>query len=229
MNLEGTTLSTLAKPWSRRELLRASSGMASLGLPFAARFGLGASSLLANAYAQEKRRPTPSQTEGPYYPVREPKDADFDLLKNGALSYTKGQAAWVEGTVLDTEGRPLKGASIEIWQCDEDGHYDHPSDGSKADPAFQGFGRVRLDESGGFVFRTLKPAPYTGRTPHIHAKIKLGKQELLTTQFYVQGEAGNAKDMIWRRLSAEDKSAVTSPFILGSDGFRASYSVIVRV
>ena len=200
----------------------------SLGLKAAGTaLGLNASTLTAAAQAQN-RRPTPSQTEGPFYPVIEPKDADFDLLKNGSLSYAKGQPSWVEGVVTDLEGKPLKGGVIEIWQCDEAGHYDHPRDGATIDPAFQGFGRVRLDENGRFLFHTIKPVPYPGRTPHIHAKIKLGNRELLTTQFYVEGEPGNARDMVWRRLDAQDRAAVSSSFLAGKDGLRASYSIAVK-
>ena len=59
------------------------------------------------AQAQTARRFTPSQTEGPFYPVALPKDSDFDLLKNGNLSYGQGQAAWVSGTVTDIDGKPV--------------------------------------------------------------------------------------------------------------------------
>ena len=179
--------------------------------------------------AQAKRRATPSQTEGPYYPVKEPRDADFDLLKNGDRSYSKGRASWVEGVVTDLDGRPLNGGIIEIWQCDENGHYDHPSDGSKIDPTFQGFGRVRLNAEGEFRFRTIRPSPYVGRTPHIHVKIFLGSKELLTTQLYVADDPGNAKDGIWRMLSESDRAAVTSAFVPVADGLRAQYTLSVRV
>ncbi len=179
--------------------------------------------------AQAKRRATPSQTEGPYYPVKEPRDADFDLLKNGDRTYSKGRASWVEGVVTDLDGRPLNGGIIEIWQCDENGHYDHPSDGSKIDPAFQGFGRVRLNAEGEFRFRTIRPSPYVGRTPHIHAKIFLGGKELLTTQLYVADDPGNAKDGIWRRMSEADRASVTTPFLPVADGLLAQYSLMVKV
>jgi protocatechuate 3,4-dioxygenase, beta subunit len=176
-----------------------------------------------------KLRPTPSQTEGPFYPLREPKDADFDLLRNGDRQYTKGTRAWVEGRIVDVDGKPLKGGVIEIWQCDESGHYDHPADGAKMDPNFQGFGRVQLDSSGQFKFRTIKPAAYSGRTPHIHAKIKLGKSDLLTTQLYVQDDPGNQRDGIWRRLNEADKAGVTQPYVVVSDGVKASYQLVVQV
>lgn len=179
------------------------------------------------APAQTRVRATPSQTEGPYYPVTEPKDADFDLLRNGSLIYAKGHAAWVEGVVTDLDGKPLSGATVEIWQCDEAGHYDHPRDGSRNDPSFQGFGRMLLNASGEFRFHTIKPVAYVGRTPHIHAKIKLGNRELLTTQLYVAGDPGNARDGIWSRLAAEDRALVTAPFTPAADGLRARYALAV--
>ena len=113
-------------------------------------------------------------------------------------------------------------------QTDEAGHYHHPGDGDRADAAFQGFGQVTLARDGRFRFRTLKPAPYTGRTPHIHVKVRLGGRELLTTQFYVQGDPGNARDALWRRLDAEAQAALTRPFVPGPDGFSADYAVVVR-
>jgi protocatechuate 3,4-dioxygenase beta subunit len=155
-------------------------------------------------------------------------DADHDLLRNGSREYAKGRAAWVEGTVLDRSGKPLKGGVVEIWQCDADGHYDHPRDGSRMDAAFQGFGRVTLDGEGRFRFRTIRPSPYVGRTPHIHAKVKLGRQTLLTTQLYVEGDPGNARDGIWRRLSEAERASVTVPYANAADGLKATYRIVVR-
>ena len=173
------------------------------------------------------RRPTPSQTEGPFYPVSLPRDADFDLLRNGALAYGRGQPAWLEGSVTDLQGRPVAGAQVEIWQCDETGHYHHPGDGGRADPAFQGFGRVSVGSGGGWRFRTIRPAPYSGRTPHIHVKVRLGRHELLTTQLYVAGEPRNERDFLWRRLDAEQRRALTVPFERTSDGLRAAFAIVV--
>jgi len=175
------------------------------------------------------RRPTPSQTEGPFYPVQIPKDSDFDLLRNGALAYGRGQPAWVDGSVTDLEGKAVSGAQVEIWQCDEAGHYHHPGDGGKADPAFQGFGRVTVGADGQFRFRTIRPVAYSGRTPHIHVKVRRGKGELLTTQLYVAGDPGNERDGLWRRLGAQDQAAVTVPFMPSSDGMRATFPIIVVI
>lgn len=172
------------------------------------------------------RRATPSQTEGPFYPVELPRDSDADLLRNGAVDYRRGQPAWVAGVVTDLQGRPVRGAQVEIWQCDHAGRYHHPGDGGRADPQFQGFGRVTVGSDGGYRFRTIKPVPYTGRTPHIHVKVKLGTRELLTTQMYVAGDPNNERDFLWRRLGAS-QDLLTVAFQPGGDGLRARFDIAV--
>ncbi|MDO9400848.1 MAG: protocatechuate 3,4-dioxygenase [Polaromonas sp.] len=181
----------------------------------------------ARAQAVSARTLTPSQTEGPFYPVRLPQDSDHDLLRNGRLDYRGGQATWLDGRVTDAAGKPLAGAQVEIWQCDENGHYHHPGDGDRADAAFQGFGRVIVGADGTYRFRTIRPVPYTGRTPHIHVKVRLGARELLTTQLYVAGEAGNARDFLWQRLSPAAREAVTVPFERRQDGWQARFPITV--
>ena len=193
-----------------------------------------AGALLPTAWAQAAGRSplalTPSQMEGPFYPVALPADTDADLLRNGALDYRPSQVAWVEGVVKDPDGAPVAGAVVEIWQCDDHGHYHHPGDGSRADKAFQGFGRVTVGADGRYRFKTLKPVPYTGRTPHIHFKVKLGPHHLLTTQLYVAGHPGNAQDGLWRRLSATERAALTVPFEpdrTTPGGVKAQFPIVV--
>ena len=187
-----------------------------------------APALLLGVHAQPAtRRATPSQTEGPFYPVALPNDTDADLLRNGTLRYAAGEPATVAGSLTDLDGRPLAGAQVEIWQCDAAGHYHHPGDGGRADPSFQGFGRVQADAQGRWQFRTIRPVPYTGRTPHIHVKVRSGRRELLTTQLYVEGDPHNARDGLWRSLSAQDRAAVTVPFRRGADGLAAEFPIVV--
>ncbi|MGH8830845.1 MAG: intradiol ring-cleavage dioxygenase [Polaromonas sp.] len=183
----------------------------------------------AHAQPAPPRRATPRQTEGPFYPVTLPQDADFDLLRNGALNYTHGQASWLEGSVTDLDGKPVRGAQVEIWQCDHAGHYDHPGDGGRIDKAFQGFGRVTVNAQGEYRFRTIRPVAYGNRTPHIHMKVKLGGRELLTTQLYVAGEPLNQRDFLWRNLPGDDaRAALTVPFTPAPDGLRALFQVVVE-
>lgn len=180
------------------------------------------------ARSAEPLRLTPAQSEGPFYPVELPQDSDFDLLRQGDLRYLRGQPSWLEGTLRDPDGRPVRGASVEIWQCDVDGHYRHPRDGSRADPAFQSFGRVTVDGEGRYRFHTIRPVAYSGRAPHIHVKVKLAQRTLLTTQLYVEGDPGNPTDGLWRSLRDPlDRAALTVPFKPAADGLRAQFAIVV--
>jgi protocatechuate 3,4-dioxygenase beta subunit len=180
-----------------------------------------------NTAHNSARRLTPAQTEGPYYPVSLPADTDADLLRQGSTAYAKGQPCWLQGQVSAANGMPLAGAVVEIWQCDAEGRYRHPGDGDRADPAFQAFGRVQADAQGRYRFRTIRPVAYSGRTPHIHLKVKLAQRTLLTTQVYAAGDAGNARDFLWRSLSEADRAALTVAFEPAADGQRAEFNIVV--
>lgn len=212
-----------AAPERRLLFARAGRVAAALALPA---LWLGPRAAAAGAL-----RPTPRQTEGPFYPRTRPAEADADLTEVGGRAYGLGQPVWLDGSVRDLDGRPLRGATVEIWQCDPHGRYHHPDDGGgRADPGFQGYGRVTVDDEGRYRFRTLRPSPYVGRTPHIHVKLRLGERELLTTQLYVEGDPGNARDGLWRSLSdPQDRAALTRPFVPGEGGsLRASFPIVVQ-
>ena len=207
---------------SRRRLLHRSCGIVAwLAMP----------ALLpgVRAAAPSARRLTPSQTEGPFFPRQLPTDSDGDLMRVGTRSAAQGQATWLEGQVTDLQGRPVRGARVEIWQCDRAGHYHHPGDGDAADPDFQGFGHVMVDADGRYRFHTLRPAPYSGRTPHIHVKVRLAARELLTTQVYVEDEPGNVRDGLWQSLrDPTDRAALTVAFRQLADGaLQARFPIVV--
>jgi protocatechuate 3,4-dioxygenase beta subunit len=123
---------------------------------------------------------------------------------------------WVSGRVLDPRGEPIRNAVVEIWQCDATGVYLHSGSGgniSKRDRNFQGYGRFLTGSSGEYVFRTIKPVPYPGRTPHIHYKVKRRGKEVLTTQCFIKGHPGNVKDGVWREVGDDKaRSLVTVDF-----------------
>ena len=147
----------------------------------------------AGAFAEELVK-TPKQTEGPFYPDKLPLDTDNDLLIiNDGITPGVGEITHLTGKILDAAGQPVNGAVIEIWQCDANGAYLHSRTGNKAkqDRNFQGFGRFATNRKGEYYFRTIKPVPYPGRTPHIHVKVKKGSKELLSTQCDIQGHPGN--------------------------------------
>jgi protocatechuate 3,4-dioxygenase, beta subunit len=167
------------------------------------------------AFADELVR-TPKQTEGPFYPNKLPLDTDNDLLiVNDSITPAVGKVTHLTGRVLDAKGSPIRNALVEIWQCDAKGVYLHTADSGRKEPDknFQGFGRFLTGPSGEYYFRTIKPVPYPGRTPHIHFKIKKAGKELLTTQCYVKGEPGNNRDFIYLAIrDPKARAAVTVDF-----------------
>ncbi|HKU98775.1 MAG TPA: protocatechuate 3,4-dioxygenase [Vineibacter sp.] len=147
--------------------------------------------------------PTPAQTEGPFYPVVLPLDADNDLVQvQGVSSPAGGIVTHISGRVRNATGQPITGARVEIWQCDAQGLYDHPgqSDLARRDRGFQGFGRTATQADGVYRFRTIRPVAYSGRTPHIHFRIVAPDGRRLTTQMYVAGEPGNERDGVLRAI-----------------------------
>ncbi len=184
---------------------------------FLARTALGAAFSAVPGLFAEALTSTPRQTEGPFYPDKLPLDTDNDLLiLNNAATPALGEVTYLSGRILDARGEPIRGALIEIWQCDANGAYLHSRSGNaaKRDGHFQGFGRFITGSTGEYLFRTIKPVPYPGRTPHIHLKVRRANKDLLTTQCYVKGHAGNEKDGIWKSVKDEKaRAAITIDFV----------------
>ena len=187
---------------TRRNLIRNSFSLA----PFFSSPGLMAETLIL----------TPLQTEGPFYPDIMPLDTDNDLIViNDSLTPAVGKIAYLRGKVTDIKGNPQRNALIEIWQVDNHGVYLHTRGGSreKLDRNFQGYGRFLTDSKGNYFFRTLKPSPYSGRTPHIHVSVSAQGKQKFTTQCYIKGEPRNQKDFILRRVKdAKARNSLIVPF-----------------
>jgi protocatechuate 3,4-dioxygenase beta subunit len=146
---------------------------------------------------------TPAQTEGPFYPDKLPLDTDNDLLiLNDSINPGVGEVTYLSGKILGMNGLPIRNAVVEIWQADNNGAYLHSgsSNGDKRDSHFQGFGRFTTGSSGEYLFRTIKPVPYPGRTPHIHFAVKVPGRDKFTTQCYIKGHPQNEKDGIYKSV-----------------------------
>ncbi|MGK0188156.1 MAG: protocatechuate 3,4-dioxygenase beta subunit [Verrucomicrobiales bacterium] len=155
---------------------------------------------------------TPSSTEGPFYPDKMPLDTDNDLIiLSDHTTPAVGTITHLTGQVMDVKGNPIRNALVEIWQCDSHGVYLHTGSSDdnkeKQDKDFQGYGRFLTDRKGRYYFRTIRPSPYVGRTPHIHFAISQGNRRILTTQMYVQGDPGNAKDGLVKKISDPNQLA----------------------
>jgi protocatechuate 3,4-dioxygenase beta subunit len=191
---------------SRRKVLQQVAGMGALAFAMPWRSALAALS------------PTPEQTRGPFYPLTLPLDRDADLTRvKGAKGRASGQVIHVVGRVLDRDGKPIRRATIELWQANSRGRYDHPRDINPAplDPNFQGYARLETDDDGRYRFKTIKPGAYpmnpvnptAVRPPHIHFDV-VGKRDHLVTQMYFPGESLNAGDRIFAALGNDKAAAI---------------------
>jgi len=120
--------------------------------------------------------------------------ADADLTA-GHAGEPLGERIVVTGRVLDSDGRPVPDALIEIWQANASGRYAHAVDDHPAplDPNFTGGGRCVTDSLGRYRFVTIKPGPYpwgnhynAWRPAHIHFSLfgRAFTQRLITQMFF---------------------------------------------
>jgi protocatechuate 3,4-dioxygenase, beta subunit len=188
-------MASFSAVFGRRRFLQGGAAVGAMAL-------FGSECLTSEAFAEELLR-TPPLTEGPFYPDNLPLDTDNDLIIiNDSITPAVGEITHLSGRVLDAGGSPLKDATVEIWQCDAKQVYLNTRDSvpkaKQRDANFQGFGRFTTGSSGEYRFRTIKPVAYPGRpAPHIHFKVKKGDRELLTTQLFIRGYPGNARDGVY--------------------------------
>ncbi len=185
--------------------------------------------------AQGSRNALPSMTDGPFYPPRrwrerDPNAADWDAdltrVKRGSqVAVARGEHLALLATVMDRQGRVIDGAEVEIWQCDTRAVYQHPDvrvAPDEADRGFQGFGAATSNRQGELRFRTIRPVPYPGRTPHIHVKLRHATFGEWTSQLFIAGDPGNERDFLWRSLSRAARDAVAMQLqpLNSEDGLR---------
>jgi protocatechuate 3,4-dioxygenase beta subunit len=162
------------------------------------------------------RRSIASMTDGPFYPPRAWREqwADWDadlsrVQRGGRVLVASGEHLGLALQLADVNGRIVDGAEVEVWQCDALAAYRHPgvrlADG-RYDEGFQGFGATRSGSDGRLQFRTIRPVPYPGRTPHIHIKLRHASFGEVSSQLFIAGDPGNARDFLWRALQADDRA-----------------------
>lgn len=178
------------------------------------------------AIGADERPPTPRMTEGPFYPRSFPRDSDADLTRiAGHAKRAMGTPLAVSGRVVDRRGAPRANARVEIWQCDATGQYHHVGEPG-GDTDFQGWGAVVTDAEGRYAFTTIRPVPYSGRTPHIHFTVLEQGRRSLTSQMFVEGEPGNARDGLYRYLGADAK-LVTMKLEKAGEGLSGSLDIVM--
>jgi protocatechuate 3,4-dioxygenase beta subunit len=130
-------------------------------------------------------QPTPRQMEGPFFKPRSPQRTSF--LEAGL----RGTRMVVSGQVLSTSCKPVVGALLDFWQCDDAGEYDNTG--------YRLRGHQFSDSAGRYRLETIVPGVYPGRTRHIHIKAQAAGGPILTTQLYFPGEPENQRDFLFRQ------------------------------
>ncbi|MBY0336729.1 MAG: protocatechuate 3,4-dioxygenase subunit beta [Acetobacteraceae bacterium] len=128
-------------------------------------------------------------------PVHYPVQSDMSQVNGRAAM---GERIIVAGRVLDEDGRPVRGAMVEVWQANAAGRYHHPRDQHDAplDPNFEGRARLFTDEEGWYRYTSIRPGAYPWRNHHnawrpVHIHYGLfgaGLAQRMITQMYFPGD-----------------------------------------
>ncbi|MBC7541323.1 MAG: carboxypeptidase regulatory-like domain-containing protein [Candidatus Sericytochromatia bacterium] len=150
--------------------------------------------LLGTSAAMAWVRPTVPNILGPYHR----KGAPYRTKLNTANE--PGKPLIIKGLVTDTNGKPVAGAVVDVWQADDGGHYDN--DDAAHPPSANTFklrGQMKTDASGRYEFETIVPGQYdmepgVKRPSHIHYIVTQPGFVPLTTQLYFKADPHLAAD-----------------------------------
>ena len=122
-----------------------------------------------------------------------------------------GEVLLFSGSVTSTDGAPLAGALVDVWQDNGAGEYSHFHPGV---PENNLRGRLLTDADGRFELETILPVPYevpndgavgallaalgqsAFRPAHVHFKVSHGTAQPLTTQIYFAGDPWLEDDVV---------------------------------
>src|SRR5256885_11776589 len=189
---------------------------------------------------------TESTIFGPFYREGAP-----ELPTGATISQDdRGEPVVVTGQVLSTDGTPIPGALLDIWETDENGLYEQ-QDPEQPDMNLRG--KFRTDSEGRYSFVGIKPVSYAipddgpvgqllralGRHPfrpaHIHLLISADGFAPLTTHLFVKGDPYLDSDVVFGtkdslvvdfiQLDAEEEGArydLTVPF------YKVEYDFVLK-
>ena len=187
--------------------------------------GLSMQTIAVNNHAYKGA--TEATVFGPFFVDNAPEIPLGGDISGGA----SGQPCWIEGTVTDTDGNPVPGARIEVWECDEDGFYDV----QYRDGRVTGRAHLHSDANGEYRFWALTPVPYpipddgpvgtmlkaVKRSPvraaHLHFMVSAERLRTLVTHIFVDGDpqiaAGDSvfgvKDSLIKHFTEQPPSTPT--------------------
>jgi hydroxyquinol 1,2-dioxygenase len=152
-------------------------------------------------------------------------DAPHVELGGDIAGAAPGQPCWVQGSVRDTDGAPIAGARIEVWEADEDGYYDV----QYSDDRVAGRGHLFSDDDGSFRFWAVTPTPYpiphdgpvgamlsaAHRSPmrasHLHFMVEAPGRRTLVTHIFVRGDELLTSDSVFGVKESLVKDFVEQP------------------
>ena len=129
-------------------------------------------SVQANAVACNARSPTPGMNPGPH---------DYSYASEGSELWHEGddgEPLFLRARVLDTCGKPVAGARIQILHANQDG--DHEPDRWRA--------RLRADDRGEFKVTTVYPGYAGSIARHIHFIVSHSGHKTLVTRLYFKSD-----------------------------------------
>ena len=168
---------------------------------------LGASMQTITINNQASANATEATVFGPFFVAGSPDVGLGGDVAGGAA----GEPCWVEGRVRDTEGRPVAGARIEVWEADSEGLYDV----QYGDDRVAGRGHLHADDQGRYRFWAVTPTPYpipddgpvgdllraTARSPmrasHLHLMVEAEGCRTLVTHVFPRGDAYLDSDSVF--------------------------------
>jgi catechol 1,2-dioxygenase len=167
---------------------------------------LGLSTLVALQNNQEPEGESPAALLGPFWRARAPVCA---LGDNIARAGTPGLPLAVSGHVRDRAGRPIEGATVDVWQASPVGLYENQD---PAQPEMNLRGRFLTDVEGRFWFRSVRPAGYPvptdgpcgvllraqrrhpNRPAHLHFMVSAPGYKVLVSQVFADDDENLQSD-----------------------------------
>ncbi len=189
---------------------------------------LGISALVDTINNRKTLNATESTVLGPFHVKNAPiKDMGDNINYDG-----KGEPAYIFGSVTDTDGNPIDGAAIDVWQANDDGFYDIQQPGVQPEMNLRGIFSTKDD--GKYWFKSVKPKFYsiptdgpvgtminaTGRHPnrpaHLHYIVSAEGYKTVVTHVFVKGSEYLDSDAVFGV-----KSSLISEYILIEDDIKA--------
>jgi catechol 1,2-dioxygenase len=198
---------------------------------------LGLSSLVDMIAHHERDGATESTVLGPFYRPEAPwRELGASIVDGGP----PGEDLTVRGQVRSTDGTPLAGAVLDVWQTAPNGLYDVQD---PEQPAYNLRGRFRADADGGYRFHTVRPVDYpvpadgpvgallaaTGRHPwraaHVHAVVTADGHAALTSHIFDSASRYLDSDTVFGVRDGLVRDAVADP---DGPGLLIEHDIVLR-